>query len=270
MLIIMGSKRTFCIILFSMCLLFHISKSADTITLTNFLSDAKNESLLSPDGNFRLGFFSPRNSINRYVGIWLDKISEHNVVWVANRDRPLKKKNGIFKIDTDGNIVVYSDANESEVLWSTNISQAITTVNSTAKLFSSGNFVLTATNVINSNKIDVWQSFDHPTDTGLAGMKIGVDRRNGLRRVLTSWKSVEDPATGEYSVVVEVDGPPQFFVYKKSSPIWRAGPWNGQSLSGVPTVASRLKTYEMDYTNESLLFSNTYVNNNDEVLQIQN
>ncbi|KAK1387900.1 hypothetical protein POM88_016078 [Heracleum sosnowskyi] len=57
---------------------------------------------------------------------------------------------------------------------------------------------------------------------------------------------------------------PQQFVYKKSSPIWRAGAWNGQSLTGVQTVALRLKTYEMDYTNESSLFSNTSVNNNDE------
>lgn len=212
-----------------------------------------------------MGFFNPGNSLNRYVGVWFNKIPEQNILWVANRETPLKKKDGVLKITDKGNITIFLGKNGRDFVWSSNVSMAITG-NITAKLLSSGNLVLTMIN--RSGRVDsvVWKSFDYPTDTILAEMKIGLDRRTGLNRVLTSWKSEEDPAAGEYSAAVEPHGPPQLIVYKNSAPSWPGGPWNGQILSGMLTVVSRLKTYEMDYTNESSLFSSTYINNTDEVL----
>lgn len=262
----MGFNITFYTALFSISLLFQFCDSIDTITSTQFISDAKNETLLSPNGNFKLGFFSPGNSLNRYLGIWFNKIPQQNVVWVANRDTPLKHKDGVFKLTKNGEIAVFSGENDRKPLWSSNVSAA-TSVNPSAKLLSTGNLVLSMRNGSGRVETVMWQSFDYPTDTGLAEMKFGLDKRTGLSRILTSWKSEEDPATGEYWAVVDPHEPPQFFVYKNLTRIWRGGPWNGQTLSGVPTVASRLKSYEMDYTNESSLFSSTYINNNDEVLQ---
>ena len=41
-------------------------------------------------------------------------------------------------------------------------------------------------------------SFDYPTNTLLPFMKFGLDRRTGLNQFLTSWKSKDDPGTGNY------------------------------------------------------------------------
>ncbi|GMN65510.1 hypothetical protein TIFTF001_034583 [Ficus carica] len=43
----------------------------------------------------------------------------------------------------------------------------------------------------------MWQSFDHPSDTLLFGMKLGWDLNTGFERYLTSWKSADDPSVYE-------------------------------------------------------------------------
>ena len=49
---------------------FVFSHAADTITQTQSLSDSEGTTLVSKDGGFVLGFFSPGDSTNRYLGIW--------------------------------------------------------------------------------------------------------------------------------------------------------------------------------------------------------
>ncbi|XP_031391871.1 G-type lectin S-receptor-like serine/threonine-protein kinase At4g27290 [Punica granatum] len=53
----------------------------------------------------------------------------------------------------------------------------------------------------------LWQSFNHPADTMLAGMKIGWDFKLGIERQLTSWKSAEDPSLGQFSYRMDPRGP---------------------------------------------------------------
>ncbi|KAA8519926.1 hypothetical protein F0562_014164 [Nyssa sinensis] len=192
--------------------------TTDTITKKRFISDAGNGVVVASNGNFKLSFFSPSNSPNRYVGIFFDKIPQQTVVWVANRDTPLKNGTGVFKITDDGNIAVFDSVNERLPLWSSNATTP-TTANSTAKLLDSGNLVL-----ITTNDSVVWQSFDYPTDTALPGMKLGLDNRTGLNRILTSWKSKDDPAQGEFSFRLDLRGLPQFFLYKGFAANWRAVP----------------------------------------------
>ncbi|TXG47215.1 hypothetical protein EZV62_026509 [Acer yangbiense] len=135
-------------------------------------------------------------------GIWLNKISEQTVVWVANRGTPIKNSAGIFKIGGDGNLAVYC-GNDSSPLWSTNVS--VSTYTSTAKLLYSGNLVLVAKETI------IWQSFDYPTDTILPGMKFGLNWKTDLNHILTSWKSIDDPTPGEFYLRLDPHGIPQFF-----------------------------------------------------------
>ncbi|XP_058073012.1 receptor-like serine/threonine-protein kinase SD1-8 isoform X2 [Magnolia sinica] len=205
--------------------LFPFCTPIDTIIPTQTIDDG--ETLVSAGEKFVLGFFSPGNSRNRYVGIWYNHIRERTVVWVANRENPLTNSSGVLTI-VNGNIVLLDASRRT--LWSA-INGTDATNYSTARLLDSGNLLLSD----NEGRI-LWESFDHPTDTVLPGMKVGVDRRTGIDRYVTSWKSPNDPAHGEFSFRLDSRGLPQFILWKGSERVWRSGPWNGQRLSGVPEM----------------------------------
>ncbi|KAL5976162.1 hypothetical protein ACLOJK_020492 [Asimina triloba] len=97
----------------------------------------------------------------------------------------------------------------------------------------------------------LWESFDHPTDTFLSGMKVGIDRNAGLDRFLSSWKSPDDPAAGEFSFRLDPQGQPQFMLWKGSSRVWRSGPWNGVRLSGVPEMTRPFINNQSYVSNEN-------------------
>ncbi|KAL2932286.1 hypothetical protein RDABS01_037696 [Bienertia sinuspersici] len=109
------------------------------------------------------------------------------------------------------------------------------------QLLDSGNLVLTTDN----GKSLLWQSFDHMTNTFLPGMKLGLDKKSGLNRYITSWRSKDDPSPGNFSFRVDPNGSPQFFLYQGSNPVWRTGPWVGQKWSGVPDMT---RAYIFNYS----------------------
>ncbi|XP_047250240.1 G-type lectin S-receptor-like serine/threonine-protein kinase At1g11330 [Capsicum annuum] len=197
------------------------------INSTHYLRDPA--TLWCPDNIFKLGFFSPgsRNSSNRYVGIWYN-FSETTVVWVANRDKPLKDSSGVFKISDDGNLVVMNGMNE--ILWTSNVSSSSRVVmNSTAQL-RSGNLVL-LDNAKNGNVI--WQSYQHPSDTFLPKMKIPINSaKTGEKTCLRSWKSSLDPSFGDFSTSITAILP-QLLIWKGEYVLWRSGQWNGQIFIGI-------------------------------------
>ncbi|CAI0468014.1 unnamed protein product [Linum tenue] len=78
-----------------------------------------------------------------------------------------------------------------------------------------------------------WQSFDHPTDTVLASMKLGLDRETGINRIIRSWKSPDDPATGDTSYYLDPNGSPQLMLYKGQTKKWRSGMWNGRGFTSI-------------------------------------
>ncbi|KAI7725468.1 hypothetical protein M8C21_008020, partial [Ambrosia artemisiifolia] len=221
----------------------------DTITLTRPLKDG--DTLVSNGETFALGFFSPTNSTNKYVGIWYNKVSEQTVVWVANRDRPITNSSGVLSVDQTGNLVLH-ESDQSFVFWSTNVSGMANDVVS-AQLLDSGNLVLFQG--LNKN-VYSWQSFDYPTNTLLPGMKFGLDRKTGLNRVVTSWKSSDNPGVGDYSYKMEFVGSTQLFLYKGMTRVWRTGSWTGHGWSGVPEMT------------QNFIFNVTYLNNNDEVVVV--
>ena len=202
--------------------------STDAITSDQPIRDG--DVLVSHEAVFALGFFSPSNSSLRYVGVWFNNVSEKAVVWVLNRDLPINDTSGVLSISNTGNLVLY---HKHTPVWSTNVS--ISSMNATmAQLLDTGNLVLFQRN----GRRVFWQGFDYPTDTMLPNMKLGLDRRTGLNRFLTSWKSAEDPGTGDYSFKVDVNGSPQFFLYKGQDRLWRTGSWNGLRWSGVPEMVN--------------------------------
>src|ERR1044072_9163219 len=113
------------------CYQLDIVIAIDTITSSQFIKDP--ETLSSKDGNFTLGFFSPENSTNRYLGIWWK--SPSTVVWVANRNQPLNDSSGVVTISEDGNLVVLNG--HKSLIWSSNVSN--TTSNTSSRFSGFGN-----------------------------------------------------------------------------------------------------------------------------------
>ena len=70
---------------------------------TNIISQGQNithsESIVYAGKIFELGFFTPGNSTNYYLGIWYHKIPEKTVVWAANRDFPVKGTSAVLTIN---------------------------------------------------------------------------------------------------------------------------------------------------------------------------
>ncbi|CAL5436349.1 unnamed protein product [Camellia sinensis] len=240
-------------ILLHLFLFFGFCKSRYTLTPNQPIKDG--DLLVSNAETFALGFFSPGNgtSNRRYVGIWYYKISEQTVVWVANRDKPINGTSGTMSIDQHGNLVIYDDNSHNVTLWHTNVSAPVmATSNSySARLLDSGNLMLLFRGSDTKNESFVaWQSFDHPTNTLLPNMKLGLDRRTGLDRFLTSWKSKDDPGTGEYSYRMVPSGWPQLVLYKGSVPLYRILPW----------ISSKLTD---NFTN--VMFNSKYIDDPEEV-----
>ncbi|KAF6159068.1 hypothetical protein GIB67_032685 [Kingdonia uniflora] len=210
--------------------IFIIKCSTSTDTLRQNRSILDNQTVVSADESFELGFFSPSNySNNRYLGVWF-KIPKKTVVWVANRNNPLTDSSGILKISENRNLVLLNGTNS--VIWSSvesNHSKADNPV--IAQLLNSGNLVLRYEGKDDPDSY-IWQSFDYPTDTLLAGMKLGWNLKTGFNRNLTSWKNDKDPSTGDFTGWIDPRGFPQMVVNQGSNRSARAGPWNGLRFSG--------------------------------------
>ncbi|XP_073268701.1 G-type lectin S-receptor-like serine/threonine-protein kinase At4g27290 isoform X2 [Populus alba] len=214
-------------LLFSL-LMLHFSSCTSLDSLKTNQTIKEGDLLISKGDIFALGFFSPGSSTNRYLGIWYHKIPEQTVVWVANRNDPIIGSSGFLFINQYGNLVLYGNDDQKLLVWSTNVSVE---ENDTceAQLLDSGNLIL----VSKRSRKTVWQSFDYPTNTGLPGMKLGLDRKLGTDRFLTSWRSADDPGIGDFSIRINPNGSPQFFLYNGTKPITRAPPWPWSSQTGI-------------------------------------
>ncbi|XP_037497597.1 G-type lectin S-receptor-like serine/threonine-protein kinase At1g11330 [Jatropha curcas] len=209
------------------CIDFRAS-SIDTITSSQFIKDP--EFVVSPGNTFKLGFFSPVNSTNRYVGIWYYENPMFTPIWIANRNKPLNDSSGIMKVYEDGNLVVLNG--NGEVLWSSSVSTRVD--NSSAELTDVGDLVLRD----NNNGNIIWESFQHPGDSFVSSMKLTANQRTQEKILLTSWKEPSDPSIGSFSAGIDVFEIPQFFIWKGNRPYWRSGQWNRRIFIGVPGMSS--------------------------------
>ncbi|CAI0431249.1 unnamed protein product [Linum tenue] len=196
---------------------FCCSSSTDTIRFNESLADG--QVLISSGKKYTLGFFSPGKSTNRYVGIWFTKLPTQEVVWVANRDDPINDTSSSLSIDPRGGGLVLNQRinGTAATLWSINVSTGENPV--VARLLDEGNFVLLRQDG-DRETVVLWQSFAHPTDTYLPY----TPRKTGPDYAIRSWKSPDDPATGDWSYVLEPNGVPQLILYEGRTKRWRSGP----------------------------------------------
>ncbi|GMN28879.1 hypothetical protein TIFTF001_041238 [Ficus carica] len=237
----------------------------DGIRPVQSLSDGG--TLVSQGGSFELGFFTPGNSNNRYVGIWYKNIPLQTVVWVANRCSPIKGSSGLLTINGAGNLVLLD--HNKRVVWSTSSSkQAKKPI---VQLLDSGNLVLRDEEDVNSETNYLWQSFDYPSDTLLPNMKFGWDLKSGLKRRHSAWKNWDDPCPGDFTAGVVFDPQlhtfPEIHLLKGTTKFYRTGPWNGLRFSGAPELRTNpLYSYDFVYTEDEVYY--TYDLKNKSVISI--
>lgn len=209
------------------------------------------ELLFFKNGTFEAGFFNLANSNNRYLGVWYKNIFPRTIVWVANKETPLKDNTGILEVGTNQGILSIKDGGGAKI-WSSSASH---TPNKSivVKLLESGNMV-----VKDGHNNLLWQSFDYPSDTLLPGMKIGVNFKTGQHRALRSWRSFTDPTPGNFSLGVDTRGLPQLVITNENTNsndiAYRPGSWNGLSITGLPGEITDQLTKSLFVMNQDEVF----------------
>ncbi|KAG2571419.1 hypothetical protein PVAP13_7KG399201 [Panicum virgatum] len=206
--------------------------ASDTLNTGGNITDG--ETLVSAAGSFTLGFFSPTDvPAKRYLGIWFTA-SPDDVCWVDNHDAPLSNTtSGVLEIAATG-ILRLLDGGSGQTAWSSNTTRSALAV---ARLLDTGNLAVREQSGDGAGAV-LWQSFDHPSNTLLAGMRLGVDPRTGTEWSLTSWRAPNDPAPGDCRRVMDTRGLLDCVSWQGSVKKYRTAPWNGLWFSGVPEMAS--------------------------------
>ncbi|CAF2133913.1 unnamed protein product [Brassica rapa] len=215
--------------LFILLQLCRIVSCSTSTLITKNLTIRDGDSLISEGEIFELGFFSPKNSTLRYVGIWFKNIEPRTIVWVANRETPLSDHNGALKIADDGNLVVVNGQNNT--VWSTNVHPKLN--NNVAVLLETGDLVLYSDS---DRDTKYWESFNNPTDTFLPGMRVRVNPSMGENRAFIPWKSESDPSPGRYLMGIDPFGAIEIVIWEGETRKWRSGPWNSAIFTGVPDM----------------------------------
>lgn len=234
--VIPNYHHSYTFFVFVLLVLFRHVFSINTLSSTETLTISSNRTIVSPGDVFELGFFKTTTTSSRdrdrwYLGIWYKSISERTYVWVANRDNPLSNSIGTLKISYTNLVLL----DKSDVpVWSTNLTRVVKSP-LVAELLANGNFVLRDSKTNDPNQF-LWQSFDFPVDTLLPEMKLGRNLKTRHDNFLTSWKSPNDPSSGDFSFKLDTRGLPEFYLYKGDFTLYRTGPWNGMWFNGIPKM----------------------------------
>ncbi|KAF8651282.1 hypothetical protein HU200_063532 [Digitaria exilis] len=229
------------LLFFPILLLFHRASGAGSIspdTLNTGGNITHGETLVSANGTFTLGFFSPAGiTTKKYLGIWFTAAGADAVHWVANGDTPLNgNTSGVLVLSSSGSLLLLLDGFAGQTAWSSsNTTTAAAAASPVAQLLDSGNLI----------------SFDHPSNTMLAGMKFGKNLKTGEEWSLTSWRAANDPATGAYRRVMDTKTLPDVVTWQGNVKRYRAGPWNGRLFSGEPDMDSQYKLFSVDMVDDA-------------------
>jgi hypothetical protein len=198
-----------------------LSTRTNIIFQNQSISDG--QTIISLNKKFELGFFSPGASTYRYVGIWYTSDPKRAVVWVANRNNPLLDNLGILRFDNSSNLVILDGRGKSFTVANGTGIQYVD-----AAIQDDGNFVLKS---ISNPRNIIWGSFYFPTDTWLPGMNITVGSK-----LVTSWKSSDDPAVGDYSFGPGVTNASELRIWWNGINFWTSRHWDGDMNSLIPEL----------------------------------
>jgi len=223
--------------------------ASDTISASSTISG--DQTVVSRGGKFELGFFSPAGGggNNYYVGIWYKKVvSQRTPVWVANRAAPVADPaSSRLAVAADGNLVLTNEA--GKLVWCSNVSSASGSNGdaAVAVILDTGNLVLRREI---SGQV-LWQSVEHPTDTWLPGVHLGMNKITGEVQALVSWKNAGDPAPGMFTFGIDPNGSSQYFTkWNRTVTFWGTGEWKDGVFANVPELISHDK-YDFQFVSDA-------------------
>ncbi|MBA0791807.1 hypothetical protein Gohar_016364, partial [Gossypium harknessii] len=100
----------------------------------------------------------------------------------------------------------------------------------TAQLLDSGNLILSNGDDGGSS---LWESFEDPSNAFIETMKISTDVKTGRKVELKSWKSIDDPSDGNFSLGIEPFNIRELVIRNNNQLYFRSGPWNGNIFIGL-------------------------------------
>ncbi|KAK4266351.1 hypothetical protein QN277_027291 [Acacia crassicarpa] len=177
-----------------------------TLNLNSNITAGSNSSLKSPLGDFEFGFYHLPGDYY-LVGIWFaNTIPEKTLVWYSN---PPVKANSVIQLSSRGHLVLIYPNGETEQIDKGNEVSA-----NSAFLQDDGNLVMK-----DSNSIDVWQSFAHPTNTMLPGQVLNEDDA-----LYSKGKGSLNYSNGNFRLLMQSDGNLVLIAYLWEDPsYWNAG-----------------------------------------------
>ncbi|KAK6244143.1 hypothetical protein QUC31_010552 [Theobroma cacao] len=218
-----GSALLLCISLGS--LLFGVV--ASEITLGSKLSVEEDNSWVSSNGDFAIGFYNHPDRPSQFgIGIRFNSksipVDKRTVVWVAGGDVSVSN-NSYFQLQKNGELVLF-DASQSQEQWTSKTSQLSV---ASAFLRDDGNLVL-----LNEKKDIVWQSFDYPTDTLLPGQRFYA--------FSTLRAAGQNDVSSLYTLYMNVSGQLQLR-WESSIIYWSSGRPSHSNLTAVLTSSGSLQ-----------------------------
>ncbi|XP_021802671.1 G-type lectin S-receptor-like serine/threonine-protein kinase At1g67520, partial [Prunus avium] len=251
-------KHTIILIIFATLWTCHDAidtlKPGDTLNSTS--------SLVSALGKFTLKFITKPvgNSEMSFLAILRIK-TEANKAWIANPHSPvLPSSSPILTLDFNNTLKITHQNGQPFILSAPNTTSSTSVV---ATLLDSGNFVLQEVSSVNRSTIRVfWQSFDHPLDTFLPGMKLGVDHINGhIWSLLSRGSDNNSLSPGPFSLDWDPNGH-QLKIKKDGVVYWTSGAFSdGRFEFILPDVSNKRYNFSIvSNQNEDYL---TYTSKND-------
>ncbi|PRQ30474.1 putative protein kinase RLK-Pelle-DLSV family [Rosa chinensis] len=262
-----SSRLALICLLFFSCLWRSLAARRDALKPGDTLNSSS--SLVSETGKFSLGFFQNGMSKSSYLAIFHTNTGNSiNYAWIANRKTPILYPTGVLTLDKNNTLKITRSGGDPLLIYSASGS---TTNNSNivATLLDSGNFILQQVNSDGSTKRVLWQSFDHPGDTLLPGMKLGVDYKNGHIRSLSSWTGLYSVEPGAFTLDWD-PGEHQLKIKERGKVCWSSGVFsNGRFKFVLPDDDSKKLRYNFSIvSNENEdYFTYTYVGDQSDASQ---